>query len=257
MSYSISAVDRAIQLLEVMAETPDAGVSELAERTGFTKSLIFRLLFTLEERGFVIKDAVRRTYSLGWRAMLLGDDARRQSKLISSAEPYMDQLFLAFGHNVILQILDRDSSVVIAQRRARTDGRVYANAMRRGPLYAGGGSKVLLAYAPSDVTERVLSQPLARFTPNTICDSERLREVLAVIRRDGWAISNAEVDHDVTSVAVPVFSANGEPVAALSVNGNSATLSPESCGLILDQLRAATSQIARMIGNFTISKASA
>ena len=75
-SYTVSAVDRALTLLEVLAERPHVGVTELAERTGNTKSLVFRLLYTLERRGYVRKDPATRTYSLGHRPLSLADRAR-------------------------------------------------------------------------------------------------------------------------------------------------------------------------------------
>ena len=48
--YKIAAVDRALALLEALADRPDQGVTSLAKSLGMTKSLVFRLLYTLEER---------------------------------------------------------------------------------------------------------------------------------------------------------------------------------------------------------------
>lgn len=247
MSYTISAVDRALLLLEALAEMPDSGVSELSAKTGYTKTMIFRLLHTLEERGFVTKDAVRRTYSLSWRAMLLGDQARRQSKLISAADPQMDELHRQTGCNVSVQIRDGMHSVVVALRRAGQDQRIYAEVGRRGPLHAGGGPKVLLAFAPEDVRETVLASELARYTPNTMIDPGRLRAALDTIRRDGWVISEGELDHSTCSVAIPIYNSNSEVAAALAVTGKTDLLRDQS-GHVLDLLREAGAKITRLVG---------
>ena len=45
--YTVTVVDRTLTVLEALADTPDVGVTELAARLGLTKSLVFRLLFTL------------------------------------------------------------------------------------------------------------------------------------------------------------------------------------------------------------------
>lgn len=248
MNYTISAVDRAMQLLETLAEAPDSGVSELSEKTGFTKSLIFRLLFTLEERGFVAKDAQRRTYRLSWRAMFLGDQARRQSRLISAADPYMDDLRRQTGCNIIMQIRDGLNSVTVALRRGTQEQRIFAEIGRRGPLHAGGGPKVLLAHAPEDIREKVLSAPLARFTPETVIDPDHLRAALDTIRRDGWVISEGELDHSTCSIAVPIFESGGEDAATLTVTGKSDLLPAEERGKVLDLLREAARQITRLVG---------
>ena len=63
--YTVAAVDKALDILEHLAEAGEIGVTDLAQRTGSTKSQIFRLLYTLEQRGFVRKDADSRIYALG------------------------------------------------------------------------------------------------------------------------------------------------------------------------------------------------
>lgn len=248
LSYTISAVERALVLLEALAEMPDSGVSELAAHTGFTKTLIFRLLFTLEERGFVTKDPVRRTYSLSWRAMLLGDQARRQSRLISAADPQMEELHRQTGCNVSVQIRDGLHSVVVALRRAGSDQRIYAEVGRRGPLHAGGGPKVLLAFAPEDVRQAILASDLARYTPNTMIEPDRLEAALAMIRRDGWVMSEGELDHSTCSVAIPIYDSNSEVAAALAVTGKTEMLPQKERGHVLDLLREAGSKITRLVG---------
>jgi len=248
LSYTISAVDRALLLLEALAETPDSGLSELAEKTGFTKTLIFRLLYTLEVRGFVTKDAARRTYSLSWRAMLLGDKARQQSKLMSAADPQMDELRSQTGCNVSVQIRDGLHSVVVALRRGVQEQRIFAEIGRRGPLHAGGGPKILLAFAPQEVREAVLASDLARYTPSTMIDPERLSAALATIRRDGWVMSEGELDHSTCSVAIPIYDSNSDVAAALAVTGKTELLPPEKRGHVLDLLREAGSKITRLVG---------
>lgn len=248
VNYTISAVDRALLLLEMLAESPDSGVSELAVKTGFTKSLIFRLLYTLEERGFVAKDTVRRTYTLSWRAILLGDQARQTSRLLSAAEPHMDELRRITGSNVSVQMRDGLHSVTIALRRGSQEHRIFAELGRRGPLHAGGGPKVLLAYAPQEIQDEILASDLARFTPATLIDPTQLREALATIRRDGWVISVGELDHSTYSIAMPLHDSASNVTAAMAITGKVDLLPPEKRGHVLDLLREAGSQITRLVG---------
>ena len=48
MDYTIAAIDRALKLLEIVAESQNIGLSELARLTGTTKTLAFRMATTLE-----------------------------------------------------------------------------------------------------------------------------------------------------------------------------------------------------------------
>ena len=207
-------------MLEALAELPGSGVTELAERTGCTKSQTFRILFTLEARGFVTKDA-DRSYRLGFQTMLLGDQARRQSPLIAAAEPYVNELYDRLNENVLLIVRHDLQSACILLRSSPDRDKIFADFGRTGPLHAGGGPKILLAHAPASVQEQVMASELQGFTPNTIQDPDELRRMLEKIRLDGWTLSDGEIDEHKRSIATPVRDASGTVVAALSVTGSS------------------------------------
>jgi IclR family KDG regulon transcriptional repressor len=225
MSYEIAAVDRALALMETLADTPGLGVTELAERTGNTKSLTFRLLYTLEQRGFVQKDPGARSYSLGYRTLFLADQTRRQSRLIAAATPFLDALAEEARENAMLIVREERNSLCVALREAPSPLRLFAQVGRLGPLHAGGGPKVLLAHAPEAVRDAVLDGPLESFTATTLTDPAKLRRALDEIRRLGFTLSIGELDPDVFSMAAPVFDYSGEAVAALSVAGPVSRLS--------------------------------
>lgn len=219
MTYTISAVDRALALLEVLAEHADIGVTELAERSGNTKSLVFRLLYTLEARGYVQKDPVARTYALGYRSLYLADHVRQQSRLIVAAQPYLDALVEETQENVFLQVREEVYSVCIAMRQSPQPLRLYAQRGRRVPLHAGGGPKVLLAFAPDEVQRTVLQGTLTGFTETSITDPKALEAALTDIRATDFSRSYGELDPDAFSFAAPVRDHTGGVVAALSVAG--------------------------------------
>jgi IclR family KDG regulon transcriptional repressor len=219
MAYKIGAVDRALSLLEVLAEHPGLGVTEIAQLTGNTKSLVFRLIYTLEQRGYVIKDPASRTYTLGYRPLYLAAHAQEQLSLIHIANPFVDALAERSGENVVLLVRDGTASVCLAVRRSPHQGQIYAQVGRRGPLHVGGGPKVLLAFAPDEVREAVLTAPLPRYTERTVTDPAQLEALLANIRRTGVNESHGDLDRDAFSFAAAVYGRSGEVVAALSVAG--------------------------------------
>lgn len=225
VTYRIAAVDRAFALLEVLAQYPDLGVTELAERTGNTKSLVFRLLRTLEERGYVIKNADDRTYGLGYRVLFLADQTRRQSRLIAAAGPFLDELAESTRENALLIVREEMHSVCIAMRESPLPLRLFAQIGKRGPLHAGGGPKVLLAFAPEAVRRAVLTGRLEGYTPTTPTDAEHLERALDEIRALGFTLSTGELEPDVYSMAAPVHDYSGQVVAALSVAGPVSRLS--------------------------------
>lgn len=246
--YLVASVDRAVQLLLALAEMPDSGVTELAERTGCTKSLTFRLLYTLETRGLVRKDPDRRTYSLGYRALLLGDQSRRQSQLITAAEPVLADLASETRENALLLVREGRNSVVVAMRASPQQLRIFATVGRLGPLHAGGAPKVLLAFAPEQVIQDVVSGALESFTDVPVSDGATLASTLNRIRRDGYTVSVGELDPDIFSVAAPVRDHSGGVVAALSVNGPTARFKDGAEVKIRDAVLSAANRLSQLLG---------
>lgn len=227
MAYTVSSVDTALQLLEAIADNPKIGVTELAGKTGNTKSQVFRLLYTLESRGYVRKDPSSRTYTLGYQAMYIGEHSKKQINLLEIAQPYLEQLGTLSRENVHLIVREKARSVCIALQESPQDLRLYAQVGRRGPLHAGGGSKVLLAYAPPELQETVLTGPLEAFTSATITDPQQLRHVLRQIINEGYHIATSDLDEGAFSIAAPIFDYANTVVAALSIAGPVYRLSDE------------------------------
>lgn len=217
--YTIAAVDRALSVLEALAEHPKQGVTELAARLGLTKTIVFRLLSTLETRGFVSRDPDKAVFSLGYRMGVLGEQAGAQNALLTAARPVMERLRDDTTENINLVLRDGLQSLVLATLAGHHAMRIFANPGRYGPLYAGGGSVLLLAFAPEDVQQALLAKPLSRFTPATTTDPDELRARLEMIRADGYHIAINDLDEGAFSIAAPILNAAGEVVAALSVAG--------------------------------------
>lgn len=248
MTYTVNAVDRALTLLEYLAEERELGVTELAKKAGLTKSLVFRLLYTLEQRGYVHKNEERRTYSLGYRPLYLANQTRKHSRLISSADRFMDELAEATHENVLLTVREDYHSVCVAMRQSPQQLRLFAEVGKAGPLHAGGGPKVLLAHAPSRVVEAVLDGDLEGYTTTSIRDPDTLKRTLSQIESDGWTISLGELDPSAFSIAAPVFDHTGDTVAALSVAGPLSRLDDHRRTFYRDQLLTITNKFSRLLG---------
>lgn len=121
--------------------------------------------------------------------------------------------------------------------------------VRRGgrlPLHATGVGKVLLAYAPPPVAERLLRHELSRYTPYTVTSHARLQRELNEVRRTGVAFARDELTMGVTSAAAPVRDASGEVVAAISVCCRSLRLRQHHVVAIRTAATSATRQLREM-----------
>lgn len=226
MGYIVESVDEALGLLVLVAQTPGLGVTELSKRSSITKARAFRLLSTLEERGFVQRQSEGATYQLGSAALLVGMAAVAQVSLVRQAAKYLEQLGGQFNENVQVRVRDGLESVCVARWDSTHDLRIHSAIGAKRPLHGGASGKLLLAFAPAAVADAVVSGDLARFTPNTPTRTKLLAE-LGRIRKQGYATSLGEISADVVSVAAPVRDASGQVIAAISIAApTSRTLDP-------------------------------
>ncbi len=247
-SYRIAAIDRALSVLEILSERGELGITEMAGELGMTKSLVFRVLQTLEARGYVVKDAVNAHYGLGYRAWHIGDEAAKQRGLLAAAEPSLEALRDQFNENVNLLVRDGLNTLVVATRESRHSMRLYAKAGRHGPLHAGGGSMVLLAYAPAQVREETLAGSLKQYTAETITDPVKLESRLGQITMHGHHITRDDLDLGAFSIAAPIFGAGSDVLAAISVAGPVTRLNEVVQNEILAGVLKAAGQISLALG---------
>ncbi|WP_136659916.1 IclR family transcriptional regulator [Nitratireductor sp. XY-223] len=246
--YRIAAVDRALSVLEILSEKGELGVTEMAAELGMTKSLVFRILHTLEARGYVAKNETSSHYGLGYRAWHLGDEAAKKRGLLLVAEPQMDALRDRFNENVNLIVRDGLNALVVTTRESRHSMRLYAAPGRHGPLHAGGGSMVLLAFAPAEVQAEMLSGPLTHFASKTITDPVELQRKLARIALDGFHVTRNDLDEGAFSIAAPIYGPGRDVVAAISVAGPVARLDKDLQSRILKDVLASAAVISVGLG---------
>ncbi|GAA5053612.1 IclR family acetate operon transcriptional repressor [Thermocatellispora tengchongensis] len=213
----VQSVDRALDVLETLAEMGgEAGISELASRTGLPYGTIHRLLRTLLARGYVRQESDRR-YALGGALVRLGGVAERMVAVW--AQPYLAKMVELSGETANLAVLEGDFIVYVAQVQSPRRLRMFAEVGRRVLPHSTAVGKILLADRPDrEVVALIERTGMPRRTANTIVDHEAMLEALSAVRAQGYALDLGEEELGVHCLAVPVH--DGERVvAAMSVSG--------------------------------------
>lgn len=190
-------------------------LTQLAERAGLPRPTAHRLLAELTSWG-ALRRSETGTYTIGRRLWDLGLLAPLQTGLREAAAPYLHDLYGATGATVQLAVRDGSRALYVDAVRGNASVPIVSKVGSRLPLHSTGVGKVLLAHAPEDVRDRVLSRPLARFTAYTITQPHQLELQLARILDDGHASTAEEMTLGACSVAVPV-QLDGATVAAVGV----------------------------------------
>ncbi|MFC4494882.1 IclR family transcriptional regulator [Streptomyces ovatisporus] len=236
---------RALRVLEVFSPTaPVLKLTDISRHTGLPLTTAHRLVSELTAWGALEREA-DGGYRIGLRLWEIAALAPRGLGLRESALPNLSDLARVTGENVQLAVRE-DVSVVYVERLAgRGSVPVLTRVGGRFALTPTGVGRVLLAHAPPDVQEYVLSQPLIRYTERTQCDPSRLRQILAEVRHTGVAVCERQVTMDSVSVAAPVYGPGGEVVAAVSVVAHVDTVQGHT---LVPLVQVAASGISRTLG---------
>lgn len=212
-----SVTNKVLALLDAFSPTSSAlTLSELARSAGLSLPTAHRRVAELVAWGALERGEDGR-YRVGLRLWEVGSLAPRGLGLRELALPILEDLYEVTHENVQLAVRQDLELVFIERIAGREAVPVLTRVGGRFALHATGVGLVLLAHAPVDVQEQVLAAPLERYTARTITDPNRLRRMLAAVRRDGYAVSDRQVTMDSLSVAAPIRSPVGGVVAAVSL----------------------------------------
>ncbi|WP_425489494.1 IclR family transcriptional regulator [Nonomuraea typhae] len=213
----MQSVDRALDVLEALAEHGgEAGLSEIAARTGLPYGTIHRLLQTLLTRGYVRQESDRR-YALGGGLVRLGGIAERMVGVW--AQPYLSRMVELSGETANLAVLEGDFIVYVAQVPSPRRLRMFAEVGRRVLPHSTAVGKVLLADRSTGEALSLFERTgMPRKTANTITDPKAMLDELDRVRDRGYAMDLGEEELGVHCLAVPVHDGD-RVVAAMSVSG--------------------------------------
>jgi DNA-binding IclR family transcriptional regulator len=214
----VDAAAKALSLLDAFTlQEPSLSLSELMERTGLPRATAFRLLATLEQCGYVVKDGV--DYSLGFKLFVLGNVVAEGLDLRRVAHRHLEALRDATGETVQLAVLENWQ--IVHLDRAISHQSVAYMVSHVGailPAYCTALGKALLAYQGEDLVDAWAStQELRRHTANTITTASGLLDELRRIRSRGYSIDDEERELGVRCIGAPVFDRDGHAIAAISL----------------------------------------
>lgn len=248
-SGGVQSVDRAISVLEILARSGGAGVSEVAADIGVHKSTAFRLLGALEARGLVEQNHDRGKYQLGFGVLRLASAIPGRLDLVRQARPVLDELAAQFDETVNLAVIRSHYVVNVDQAHGSAAVAAQNWVAQLTPLHATSSGKVLLAHLEDDQLAALLDAAgLARFTDHTITARKTLRAQLQAARDEGYATTFEEFEDGLNAIAVPVRDHTGAVVGAVSVSGPAYRLDDARMKDILDALKDGGSRIGDRMG---------
>lgn len=202
----ISASARTMAILELLGTQPRGlTASEVVARLGIEKSIVSRILATLEGDGYVVRDPVTDIFRLGFRFVALAFRYIDSVGFYDFCMPELQRLAEKTGELVQLAVVEQDGLTYIAKAEGTQRIRLFSQLGRQAVLHASTAGKVWLASLPEErALALALKTGLAPITPKTIQSIDVLRDELARVRAQGFALLEEELFEGGSAVGVPI-----------------------------------------------------
>jgi len=213
------AIERMAAIFHELEKCPTGlGLKGLSERTGVTRSTVYRILNSLAAHGLV-RQLANSDYVLGGRLVDLANavvvpDGGNVARV---AQPHIDTMSRMLGESAKVSVYDHGRALVVAVAAGTKSYALQARVGEHLPIHAGAGSKALMAHLGEDERRRIYKRPLVQFNDRTFIDPPRLEVELALVREQGWSRDHGEFSSSVNAYAAPIRDSSGKVVAAVSV----------------------------------------
>jgi DNA-binding IclR family transcriptional regulator len=209
-NYMIQSVSHALDVLEELCKAAgEVGVTELSKRLKLHKNNVFRLLATLELRGYVDQNKETEDYRLGVKALQMGQSYLLQSSLVARGLPILKSLSEAIGETVSLAVLQGGQVQFPLSIESKRPVKVSPRVAISFPAKLNAAGRLLTA----QLSDAALTELLAA---NTAQDAA-IKTQLAELRSTGLIVDRGAIEADVVSIAKVVRGNNNEVVGAIEV----------------------------------------
>lgn len=221
-----SVSERALLLLEIIAkaDTP-LTLNELMVAIELPKATTHRFVALLEQLEFVQRTADGRRFEIGHRLTSLALDAMCHAFQLAPRRVLLSALVKETGETCNITMLDGDHLIYLDRVESDWPLQFRLKIGSHVPLHCTASGKLFLALGPPSLRKALFrTQPLQRYTPQTLTIAAKLEPELDVIRKTGIGTDREEFMDGMTAAAVPVYDTKGRIFATVAVHGPSTRL---------------------------------
>ncbi len=215
----ILVLHKTLDILETVRESRSGlSLADLARALGLPKPTAYRIVATLEGRGYITRNPAGH-YEISRKLLDLRQNESEEQALLREARPVMEKLVESCRETVNLGVLDAGEVVVISTVESPQTIRMTSKVGNRRYLHSTALGKVLLCGLSEKESQRLIRiQGLPRLTPRTLVTRQALAAELEQVRRQGYALDNEENEPDGRCLGAPIIGPGGRIMAALSIS---------------------------------------
>lgn len=217
--YTIQSIDKALDVIELLSEYESLSLLELAKQLKQPKSSLYRIVLTLEQRGYIARSDKTGKYCLGYKQLIVAKQLLGNNSLRSQARQEMERLSTKYGDTVNLGVLNGKQVLYLDIIEGTYSLRMNETIGSTAPPHATAIGKVILADRIDEAESWLRDQPLVQITPNTITDPKSFIQELERIRTRGYALDDEESVVGARCIAAAIRNYHGKAEGAISLSG--------------------------------------
>jgi len=240
---NVRAVARALEVL--LAFTPsdlELSPAELLKRVSLSRPTLYRLLYTLQESGFLVSVGEPQKFRLGPSVARLAHVWTATLDISAVAEPVLRRLWNQTHETVALFVHQGENRLCVAELPSPQPLNFKRGVGYTERIVRGATGRAILAYL--ELTPQVLKQ----YAKGTGVDIKTLEAELAATRKRGYASSHHELIPGAVAVAVPFFDQHRKVAGSIGIFGPEVRLDANACKQIAQRLKTESLHLSALLG---------
>jgi DNA-binding IclR family transcriptional regulator len=245
----VRVLHKTLDILETV-KSRESGyrLADLARAVELPKATVYRILTTLEGRGYLDRGA-DGSYRIARKLFDMQRPVSVEQILNRVAQPVMERLVASCKETVNLGILDAGEVVVINTVESPQAVRMSSKIGNRRHLHSTALGKVFLAGLPQKEFLRLIRlKGMPKLTPHTLTAKADVVAEIERVARQGYALDNQENEIEGRCCGAPIVGPGGRVVGALSISGPVFRMDLARAKSLVPELKDRCGEIAAAVG---------
>ena len=247
-NHHYSSLRNALRILNLFSDDrPELQLKDIMTELEIGKSTAFRLVHTLTEEGFIIRDLSTQSYRPAASLLAMGQIIINSVDLCQLSKEILENLAEETGETALIAILKDFQVLYLLKIDSSYPLYLLSHAGEQNPLHCTSTGQLLLAYQPDSIINQVIEKGLTSYTSKTITDPMKLKNLLQSIRIKGYAVSREELLEKVVSIAVPVKNTKGDVIASVSIAGPISRINQQTIPRLTKRVQRAADEVTNKL----------
>jgi len=231
--------------MDHLLESDDpASISALSKELDLPKANVFRILYTLQQRGLVEKASGSDLYRLGKKMIKYAEKVRQDYSIVELAKLPMKHLAQEIGETINLGI-EHEGHILTIHSEEGEKSVLVSRLIPVAEPHCSSMGKLFLAKLSDEELTAYFDKELKERTVNTITSLNEFKSELSTIIESDLAYDREEYEYGLSCIATPIHDENGQIIAMVSVSGPTTRLEFKGMDSIIEKLKAMALEIAK------------